>query len=222
MSDDSRVRHSKAQDATVVSDDLEKAEREAANSVRQAEQVRKYILDALDGRPFRLRPSRILDLNRCAIEGLDAYAGNFRPAGIEIGKSAHQPPDGHRVPELVEELCEYVNENWADRSAVHLAAFVMWRLNWIHPFTDGNGRTSRAVSYLVLSVKLGMLLPGARTIPEQIVKNRDPYYEALEDADKKHAESGGFPDNIVEKMETLMGGMLAVQLRSMHEKAIGQ
>ena len=222
MSDDKRVRHSKAENANVVSDDIEKAGREAANSVRQAERVRDYIIDALDGRPFKLRPSRILDLNRCAIDGLDAYAGNFRPAGIDIGESEHQPPDGHMVPELVEELCDYVNENWETRSAVHLAAFVMWRLNWIHPFTDGNGRTSRAVSYLVLSVKLGMLLPGTKTIPEQIVEYRDPYYEALEDADKKYAKASGFPEDIVTKMEILMAGMLAVQLRSMHQTALGQ
>lgn len=222
MSDEERVRHSKAHDAQVVTDGVEKAKLEAANSLRQADQVRNYVLQALDGsRPFKLRPSTILDLNRCAIDGLDAYAGNWRPAGIEIGQSKHEPPGGHLVPELVEELCDYVNDNWTVRSGVHLASFVMWRLNWIHPFTDGNGRTSRATSYLVLCVREGMLLPGRETIPEQIVSNRQPYYEALEDADEKYAAAKGFPPDVVSKMEALMGGMLAGQLRSAFENAVG-
>jgi Fic family protein len=47
----------------------------------------------------------------------------------------------------------------------------------------GNGRTSRAVSYLVLCIRLGTLLPGKLTIPEQIERDRGPYYKALEAAD---------------------------------------
>ncbi|CTQ48301.1 Fic family protein [Jannaschia donghaensis] len=221
MVDEQRVRHSEAEEAAVVDSDLERATREAANSLLQAERVRNCVLDALDGQPFKLRPSRILDLNRVAIDGLDAYAGNFRPAGIKIGESKHIPPEGHLVPEFVEELCDYVNENWEKRTAIHLASFVMWRLNWIHPFTDGNGRTSRATSYLVLCVKLGMLLPGSQSIPEQIVANRRPYYNALEGADRRHEALGSFPENIVEKMEELMSGMLAEQLRNTHQHANG-
>ena len=64
------------------------------------------------------------------------------------------------MPDLVAEMCGYVNENW-HMSAIHLAAYLLWRMNWIHPFADGNGRTARVVSYVVLSVKLDSLLPGA-------------------------------------------------------------
>ncbi|WP_157999193.1 Fic family protein [Mesorhizobium amorphae] len=34
-----------------------------------------------------------------------------------------------------------------------------WRLKWTHPFTDGNGRTSRSLSCALLSMKLGYVLP---------------------------------------------------------------
>ncbi|MBV9180292.1 MAG: Fic family protein [Acidobacteria bacterium] len=67
-----------------------------------------------------------------------------------------------------------------DRSAFHLAAYVMWRLNWIHPFVNGNGRTTRAVSYYVLCAKLEVYIPGVTTVPELIGHNKDPYYKALE------------------------------------------
>lgn len=94
----------------------------------------------------------------------------------------------------------------------------MWRLNWIHPFSDGNGRTSRAVSYLVLSLKVGYRLPGTPTIPEQIMENREPYHDALERADEAAAR-----DMIdVSALELMIESMLAKQLLSVVEKASGK
>jgi len=134
-------------------------------------------------RAFKLRPSIILGLQRTALDGISAFAGNYRPAGVEIGGSKHEPPGAHMVPGLLEEMCDYVNDNWANATALHLSAYVMWQLNWIHPFVDGNGRTARAASYFVLCVRLGYPLPGIHTIPEQITANKKPYYDALEAAD---------------------------------------
>jgi len=115
-------------------------------------------------------------------------------------------------------MCDYVNDNWKKKSPVHLSAYVLWRLNWIHPFTDGNGRTSRAVSYLVLCVGLGYRLPGSKTIPEQIADEKTPYYEALEVADEGF-EKARFPD--LKAMEKLIEGLLAKQLVEVLHKATG-
>jgi Fic family protein len=84
----------------------------------------------------------------------------------------------------------------------------MWRINWIHPFSGGNGRTSRAVSYLALCAKLGYRLPGANTIPDQIVANRKPYYAALDVADSAYSQG----KNDVSAMEELLSNLLAIQL----------
>lgn len=221
MVNESVTRHSRAESAVVETDGLERAKLEAANGLRQAERVRQYVMEVLDGRPFRLRLPMILDLNRCAIEGLDAYAGNFRPGVVEISESAHQPPEYFRVPTFVDDLCEYVNENWGTASAVHLSSMVMWRMNWIHPFTDGNGRTSRAVSYLVLCAHTRLLLAGPETIPEQIVARKAPYYAALEAADRVYQQEGRLTENTVLEMEELMKAMLAKQLRSAFDTASG-
>src|SRR3954454_12567738 len=114
--------------------------------------MNQIILDGLHGdRP--LRPSLLLDLNRRAIDGLSQFAGLYRPGPVKIQKSKHQPPGAHLVPELVEHMCDYVNDNWNISTAVHLAAYTSWRVNWIHPFTDGNGRTARAAAYTVLCIK---------------------------------------------------------------------
>ncbi|WP_422002652.1 hypothetical protein [Roseovarius mucosus] len=71
MSDENRVRHSKAENARIVSDDIQKAKLEASNALKQTEQVRQLILQVVDGRPFKLRPSTLLGLNRSAIGHLE-------------------------------------------------------------------------------------------------------------------------------------------------------
>ena len=114
-------------------------------------------------------------------------------------------------------MCDYVNNNLHEQTAFHLAAYVMWRLNWIHPFADGNGRTSRTASYIVLNVKLNSILPGTPTIPEQIQQDRSGYFRAPEAADAAFAA-----DKIdVSEMENLLKNMLAKQLLSVIEKASG-
>ena len=96
MIDESQIRHSEAEQASLVQDAEELARKEASNALVQADRVRDYVLECIDkDGEFKLRPSKLLDLNRCAIEGLDAYAGLWRPGGVKINKSKHQPPDGH-------------------------------------------------------------------------------------------------------------------------------
>ncbi|MDP9053569.1 MAG: Fic family protein [Acidobacteriota bacterium] len=216
MSAEDPPRHSKAGEAELITDPDSLAEREALNGLRQFDAVVEIVECFQDeDRPFRFRPSQLLHLHRIALDGISSYAGNFRPAGIEIGGSRHQPPGAHRVPELVEDLCEYVNSGWAERSALHLAAYVLWRLNWIHPFTDGNGRTSRAASYMVMCCKLGYVLPGKQTIPDQISENKQPYYEALEAVD----ESLRAGEVNLAKLEEMLSTMLGRQLYAIHADA---
>jgi Fic family protein len=205
-------RHSQAFEAELITDPDEIARQEAKNGLRQfdlaVEQIEYWLQPGRQ--PYRLRLSHIIALNRCALEGLTKLAGVFRPAGIKIGGSKHTPPGAHLVPELVEELCDYVDAN-PDRSAIHLASYVMWRLNWIHPFVDGNGRTTRVTSFVVMCVRLGYRVPGSPTIPELIAGNKRPYYEALEKADTAY-KMGHVID--VSAMETLLASLLARQLTS--------
>jgi Fic family protein len=209
-------RHSRALDADLIGDPDERAAAEARNGLRQFDVVVEMAEAFLrPGYHFRLRVSHILTLHRAALEGITAYAGNFRPAGVEIGGSKHKPVGAYQVPGLLEEMCDYVNEHWVDATPVHLAAYVLWRLNWIHPFSDGNGRTARAVSYLVLCSRLGYILPGKLTVPEQISADKRPYYKALEAADE--VDRAGRLD--LSELEDLLAGLLANQLLSVHRDA---
>ena len=213
-------RHSIAEQLELITDPQEKARREAENGVRQFNLainiIREHVKEA--ERPFRLRSSTILRLHKEVLEGIHLLAGTFRNTAVKIGGSGHQPVDAFLVPEETEHLCEYVNDNWSTKSALHLSAYVLWRLSWIHPFADGNGRTARTVSYVVLSIKLDGLLPGIPTIPDQIASDKSPYYLALEEADDVWKATSEVD---VSKLEAMLEGMLAKQLISAANQAAG-
>ncbi|HYI07881.1 MAG TPA: Fic family protein [Thermoanaerobaculia bacterium] len=204
-------RHSRADEPEIVVDPVERAKLEARNALEQFDAVIAVVEEFTgpERRPFRLRASIILQLQRIALKGLSAYAGVFRPAGVDIGGSRHKPVEAYLVPTRIEEMCDYVTDNWS-KPPIHLTAYVLWRLNWIHPFTDGNGRTARAVAYLVLCVRLGYRLPGTKTIPELIAADKDPYYAALESADAGD----------LSVLERLLAALLAMQLYDIHRVAI--
>jgi hypothetical protein len=64
-------------------------------------------------------------------------------------------------------------------------------------------------------------MAGTETIPEQIVSNRSPYYDALEAADNAYDEDRELTPRTVIDMEELMKAMLAKQLKSAFDQAIG-
>ena len=110
-------------------------------------------------RPF-LSEQVIKALNFHAIACLHAYAGEYRPCAVRILNSPHQPPDFYRVGALMEDFVNLVNRWWETADGVILSTHVLWRLNYIHPFINGNGRTARAAAYFVLCLKFGDLLQG--------------------------------------------------------------
>lgn len=89
-----------------------------------------------------------------------------------------------------------------------LPAYALWRLNWIHPFVEGNGRTARAACYYLICMKQGRLLGGRKMVPERIRENRQPYYEALQAADCAWEEG----DFNVSQLAEYLSGLLKAQL----------
>jgi Fic family protein len=213
----SEDRHSEAEAVELITDPHLKAQREAENGVRQFKHAIELIGQAIvpDAPRFRLKQSTILQLHEKALEGIHPLAGTYRNSPVQISKSDHQPPRHSDVPDLVADMCDYVNEHWEEQNAVHLAAYLLWRINWIHPFADGNGRTARVVSYLVMSIKLHSILPGAPAMPDLLASDKDPYYTALEEADK----SWSFGRLALSGMESLLEGLLAAQLLSATNEA---
>jgi Fic family protein len=199
----------------VYRDGEEKVRLESRNGIIQAEAVLHQASNWI--RETRLTPDLIRKLQELAINQLYRCAGYFRDGDVRIQGGKHQPPPSGEIPGLVQQMCDEVHANW-NETPVHLASYLIWRINWIHPFFGGNGRTARAVSYLILCARLGFALPGTRTIPELIVQSRERYLRALQTADIAWEE--GRLDLI--PMEELMSELLAEQLVAIHEKATGK
>ncbi len=120
-------------------------------------------------------------LNYHAISCLHVSPGEFRPCPVTVGD--YNPPAHFQVPALMQMFTNQVNRSWLEHDPVTLATFVLWRLNHIHPFVNGNGRTARVAAYFVLCLKSGGWLPGRKLLPERLVEVRPAYVEALRAAD---------------------------------------
>lgn len=131
---------------------------------------------------LHLSQTVIKAFNHHAIACLHSHAGEYRPCDVTAGD--YQPPRHYRVPALMDDFVDDVNRNWEGVAPVDLAAYVLWRLNHIHPFINGNGRTARAACYFVLCLKSeGWLAGDPDILPVLLERHRDAYVEALRLAD---------------------------------------
>ena len=83
------------------------------------------------------------------------------------------------------------NDPWVH--PVTLAGITQHRLAWIHPFVDGNGRTARMLTTLLLHQR-GYDFRFLFELSTYYTKNLDDYYTALRTAD---ADSGRRPSAAV-------------------------
>ena len=168
------------------------------NQSRQYEFIESIVQAALGTNQQFLSTVVIKSLNHHAIACLHAGAGEYRSCKVEVWsnggeKPDYVPPAAHRVPALMDHMINWVNRQWGAMDPVVLATFVLWRLNWIHPFVNGNGRTARAAAYYVLCISSGGWLPGDVILPELLRLNREEYVAALRHTDKTFNNTGN-PD----------------------------
>jgi Fic family protein len=182
---------------------------EIANNNRQYDFLRSIVAASVDmGRPF-LSQHVIKALNFQAITCLHISAGEYRPCAVKVGE--HEPPPHFRVSALMDDFVNQVNRHWEGNDPVVLATHVLWRLNNIHPFINGNGRTARAACYFVLCLKAGAWLPGETILPELIRRDRDEYCDALQQAHVSFSTSGT-PDLV--PLHAMVSRLVAEQLNS--------
>lgn len=112
----------------------------------------------------------------------DKNAGKYRSENVAVMGATHTPPDHLIVPELMEKLILNY-QKWNKYHPIIKAALIHGELVKIHPFIDGNGRTSRLV--------MNLSLMNSGYLPVIIKKeNRLEYYNAL---DKAHT-TGDYTD----------------------------
>lgn len=103
--------------------------------------------------------------------------GDYRTGMITVPGANFPPPKSREIPELMEELIKWLEENTWEHLPVELAARFMHKLLEIHPFHDGNGRTARILMNLIL------LRNGYPIITNISYRDRKPYLYGLREAD---------------------------------------
>jgi Fic family protein len=125
---------------------------------------------------YKINNKDILDLHQLVLRSIeDDFAGRLRTGGVRIIGANFVPPNALKVPQLLDELIEFVNTNPLQLNTIELATVFHHKFVWIHPFFDGNGRTVRLCMNLIL-MKAGF--------PPAIIlaNDRKKYYEALNSA----------------------------------------
>jgi Fic family protein len=143
----------------------------------------------------------IKSIHRLVLKGLqDENAGVYRKENVLIGGASHRPPDHVIVPELMERFVETVENEWSTCHPVERAAKVHAEFVKIHPFVDGNGRTSRLLMNYEL-MKFGF--------PPAVIKatDRAKYYDALD-----HAHTTGDDESFIQLVSTSVSESLDLWL----------
>lgn len=183
---------------------------EVSNGNRQYDFLRSIVSASLAANRRFLSLNVIKALNFHAITCLHTNPGEFRPCDVTIQGGTHSPPRHFSVQALMDDFVNTVNRDWQLADPLMLACFVLWRLNYIHPFINGNGRTARATCYFVLCVHLGFWLPGQTILPELIRRERSDYVDALRATDQ--SLSTGTLD--LSQLHALLSKLLQEQLTS--------
>jgi Fic family protein len=145
----------------------------------QAEAI-DYLYDIVE-KKLPITERVIRTIHSLVIQKIDEGAGSYRTQDVRISGSKHVPPSGFEVQSKMQDLLRWFSKNEKTLDPILLATEFKYRLVAIHPFIDGNGRTSRIAMNIIL-MRAGFPL----TV---ILKNdRQKYYRALAKADRGSIE----------------------------------
>lgn len=169
-----------------------------------------------------LNPFEVKDLLRAHKTMMTALvddAGKFRRGGVGVYSEKgliHVAPPAERVPYLINDLFEWI-KNAKDHLLIRSCVF-HYEFEFIHPFSDGNGRTGRLWQSLIL----GQLHPLFEHLPVEnmVYANQEAYYNAIQDSTEA-ADSGPFIDFMLQEILIILDEIaahLSVTRRSIEKK----
>lgn len=158
---------------------------EVINAARVAEYIRQIAKPG--GPPVMITQPLICELHRITTEGCN-YEGNvpgrYRQHRVRAGD--YVAPDHADIPRLMDEFVRYINSREVlSYKAPIRAILAHFYLISIHPFGDGNGRTSRALEALIL-YQGGYNVRGFYSLANYFYRNREEYVAQLQAARFEH------------------------------------
>lgn len=129
------------------------------------------------------------------------------------GEVIYTPPMAVEVPVMMAELVQWLNSG-LEVHPVLVSGIAQFQLVHIHPFLDGNGRSSRLLSTLCL-YKAGYDFKRLFTISEYYDRDRPTFYRSIQSVRDKGMDMTGWLDYFVTGLETQM-----VEVRERSERVI--
>ena len=156
--------------------------------------------------------SDFLQAHRMLMKGLLVDPGQFRQKNIGIAKGnrvAHVAPPPRLVPGLMKKLFFYLQDK-TEMNLIKSCVF-HYELEFIHPFSDGNGRIGRMWQTLILLEEY----PVFEYLPFEtlISKSQKKYYQALAQSDKQ-----GNSTPFIEYILSIIDDALLIQLSTRQKK----
>lgn len=133
-----------------------------------------------------LTPELILDMHRTIVSGTlregAEWEGRFRESNdimvgdpLDENKVYHMPPGHDQIPELIDQLCRFANDDSHPYIHPVIKAIILhYMIGFIHPFVDGNGRLARSLFYWYC-IKNGYWLFKYTSISSVIKKSQSKY-----------------------------------------------
>ena len=139
------------------------------------------------------------------VRGGAAAPGEYRKiqnyvVNSSTGEIVYMPPPAHDVPIMMLELVDWLNRE-EDTHPVLVSGVAQFQFVHIHPFLDGNGRTSRLLSTLCL-YRAGYDFKRLFTISEYYDRDRQSFYRAIQSVRESGMDMTGWLEYFVEGLST--------------------
>ena len=180
-------------------------ERELLNYKKAMDFISKYL-----GKDDPVSEGIVRELHKILVKGVrgeNADPGNYRKIQNYVVNSrtrevVYTPPGPLDVPHLMREFTEWVSSA-EDVSPILVAGVAQFQFVHIHPFIDGNGRTARLLSTLIL-YKTGYDFKRLFTISEYYDKDRLSYYQAIQTVRKNNMDMTTWLEYFVDGLRSQM------------------
>jgi Fic family protein len=154
------------------------------------------------------RVADLLHAHRILMDGLASDAGRFRKKRVGVVQGnhvAHVAPPASQVPRLMGDLLQFVRAD-VDTLPLVKAAICHYEMEFIHPFSDGNGRIGRLWQHVILLA----VHPVFEHVPvESVIRARqDAYYAALGASDRA-GNATAFLEFAIDATHTALAELIA-------------
>ncbi len=140
---------------------------EVEGAIRAYAELGNYTFDSLDD---------LLKVHRIMMKGILTTAGEFRAVNVAVGE--HIAPPHTMVSELMNDLFSWMKQT--EEHPLIVSSVFHYEFEFIHPFSDGNGRMGRLWQSVILQEYKKVF--GNIAIESIVRDHQEAYYKALEDS----------------------------------------